>query len=499
MKIELGRRYSIQELAPIVYQNEVMELTPEVRALVREGRSFLEDKIQRENRPFYGINTGFGELCHVQVGHDELETLQLNLIRSHACGVGPAVKGSVVRWMLVLKVLSLSKGLSGVRAVVLDSLLHLLNNDLLPEVPETGSLGASGDLAPLAHLCLPLIGEGVIHHNGDRIDVGRNQDTLGIAPLTLMEKEGLALLNGTQYMAAMTADLLHQGNRVIDKMIHIASCSSEAFETHTEFLDPRIHEARGQLGQIEAAHRLRACRPLNPEQDATLSHVQDPYSFRCMPQVFGATLDSMRHVGDVLEREINGVTDNPNVFPASDAILIGGNFHGQPLAFGLDQLKVAYSEMANISERRTFLLLSGKRNLPIFLSENAGLESGLMIAQYTAAALVNRCKNLCLPASMDSIVSSNGQEDHVSMGANAGVETMQILEFVEEVLAIEMMCASQALHIKESSANPQDVNLAGLSQSTKKFLQEYRREIPSCTTERILSDEMRKSRQVLFG
>ena len=499
MKIDVGQNYSIQDLAPIVYDKETMELSDGIRHNVRKGRLFLEEKIARDNRPYYGINTGFGELCHVRVGHDELETLQLNLIRSHACGVGPAVQDDVVRWMLVLKILSLSKGLSGVREEVLDGLLHLLNDDLIPEVPETGSLGASGDLAPLAHLCLPLIGEGVVHHSGERLEVTDHRSRLKLEPITLKEKEGLALLNGTQYMAAMTAHLLHQGSRVVDVMLHIAACSSEAFQAHTEFLDPRIHEARGQLGQIEAAKRLRERRPLDPQRDAELPHVQDPYSFRCMPQVFGATLDSMHHVNQVLEREINGVTDNPNVFPDSDAILIGGNFHGQPLAFGLDQLKVAFSELANISERRTFLLLSGKRDLPIFLTENAGLESGLMIAQYTAAALVNRCKNLCLPASMDSIVSSNGQEDHVSMGANAGVETLQILEFVEDVLAIEMLCASQALHLREKTLSSKSKAVQGLSSSCQAFLNRFTQEVVPNVNERILSTEIELSRRTLFA
>ncbi|MES2701135.1 MAG: histidine ammonia-lyase [Bacteroidota bacterium] len=414
---------------------------------ITENRDYL-DKILKGGGTYYGINTGFGSLCNVRIKDDELSQLQQNLVCSHACGMGDEVPVEIVRLMLLLKVHGLGQGYSGVRPEIVQRLIDFYNEDILPVVYELGSLGASGDLAPLAHLSMPLFGKGTVRYKGVVMSAAEALQKAGLQPIALAAKEGLALLNGTQFMTAYLSWSVMAAKRLSAWSDVIGALSADAFMAKSEPFNHAIHRVRPHKGQVATAERMRALLAGSELQQMHKEQVQDPYSFRCIPQVHGATKDVLDMVNSILEVEINSVTDNPIVFHDEDAIMSGGNFHGQPMALHADFLAIAMAELANISERRTYLLVSGQRGLPPFLAPDAGLNSGFMIAQYTAAAIVSQNKQYCTPASVDSIVSSNGQEDHVSMGANAATKLRKVMLNVQRVLAIELLTATQALELR---------------------------------------------------
>ena len=426
---------------------EGLSLSAAAIGRIAHNRAYL-DNILKQGNTYYGINTGFGSLCNVRVKDDELSQLQENLVCSHACGMGDEVPQDIVRLMLLLKVHGLSQGYSGVRTEVVQRLADMYTHNITPVVYELGSLGASGDLAPLAHLCLPLLGKGEVWYKGERMPATRALAAVGLEPMRLAAKEGLALLNGTQFMSAYITWSLMAARRLQEWADVIGAMSADAFMAKDEPFRHPIHRVRPHKGQITTAQRILDLLKGSAIQLEHKAQVQDPYSFRCMPQVHGATKDVVDTVTRVAETEINSVTDNPIVFHDEDAIMSGGNFHGQPLALHADFLAIAMAELANISERRTYLLVSGQRGLPPFLAPEAGLNSGFMIAQYTAAAIVSQNKQYCTPSSVDSIVSSNGQEDHVSMGANAAVKLRKVLMNVQRVLGIELLTAAQALEFR---------------------------------------------------
>jgi histidine ammonia-lyase len=415
---------------------------------VRRGRA-LVDSLTHSGQAVYGINTGFGHLKNKRIADDQLDQLQENLVLSHAVGVGPPTPPGIVRWMLLLKLHMLLAGHSGIREMVVQRIADWLNHDLLPVVPTRGSLGASGDLAPLAHLFLPLIGRGELLSDGQTVPARQALAAAGIQPLRLAAKEGLALINGTQFMAAYAANIAVRSQRLIELADLIVCMSLEGLRGSVTPADPRLHQLRPHPGAQATAERIRRHMADSEilESHRNCERVQDPYSLRCAPQVHGAFRDALAHFGEVVTREINSVTDNPILFDddGGGVALSGGNFHGEPLALVLDYLAVALTDLANIAERRIYLLLAGHDDLPPLLMTNTGLNSGFMLPQYTAAALLNECKVLATPASVDSIPTSLGQEDHVSMGATAALKCYEILDRVETVLAIEMMCAAQAI------------------------------------------------------
>lgn len=428
-------------------KQEQLTLSDAAAGRIQHNRNYLED-ILKQGNTHYGINTGFGSLCNVRIKDSELAQLQENLVCSHACGMGDEVPEEIVRLMLLLKVHGLGQGYSGVRTEIVQRLADFYSLGIHPVVYELGSLGASGDLAPLAHLCLPLFGKGEVRYKGIRMPAAQALQLTGLQPLALAAKEGLALLNGTQFMSSYSSWSLMAAHRLAAWADIIAAMSADAFMAKDDPYKHPIHRVRPHKGQISTAARMLRLLAGSGIQQLPKPQVQDPYSFRCIPQVHGATNDVIDTVTSVVETEINSVTDNPIVFHDDDMILSGGNFHGQPLALHADFLAIAMAELANISERRTYLLVSGQRDLPPFLAPDAGLNSGFMIAQYTAAAIVSQNKQYCTPASVDSIVSSNGQEDHVSMGANAAVKLRKVMLNVQRVLGIELLTAAQALEFR---------------------------------------------------
>ncbi len=442
--MELPEHISIDQL---IKGHEKITLSEAAKGRIAHNRAYLEN-VLKEGKTHYGINTGFGSLCNVRIGDHELEQLQENLVCSHACGMGDEVPEEIVRLMLLLKVHGLSRGYSGVRVEIVQRLADFYNLGISPVVYELGSLGASGDLAPLAHLCLPLFGKGEVRYKGEKMPASQALKKEGLEPIALAAKEGLALLNGTQFMNAYITWSLIQSRKLLQWADTIGAMSADAFMAKDEPFKHPIHRVRPHKGQIATAQRILKLLSGSEIQHLHKSQVQDPYSFRCMPQVHGASNDVADTVTNVVEIEINSVTDNPIVFHDEDAIMSGGNFHGQPLALHADFLAIAMAEIGNISERRTYLLVSGQRGLPPFLAPNAGLNSGFMIAQYTAAAIVSQNKQYCTPASVDSIVSSNGQEDHVSMGANAATKLRRVVMNVQRVLAIELLTAAQGLELR---------------------------------------------------
>ena len=424
------------------------ELSDEAKSRIENCHAFLLSKAG-QGEVIYGINTGFGDLATTVV--DDLHGLQRNLLISHACGVGEPLPQDVVRMMLLLKVKGLSQGHSGVALTTVQRLLDHWNANVLPVVPEQGSLGASGDLAPLAHMVLPLIGLGeVTMADGRRLPSSEALSELGWAPLELGPKEGLALINGTQMMLGMGMVALQRIERLASWADAVGAWSLEAWNGLDAAMHSSIHTVRNHAGAILSAHNIRAWIAGSARMAEPRSYVQDPYSFRCMPQVHGASRDVVEGVRVVFEAEMNAVTDNPLVFPEEDLIVSGGNFHGQPLALAMDRLALAVHEWASMSERRTFKMLSGQRGLPAFLAADPGLNSGYMIPQYTAASLVSHNKQLCTPSSADNADSSNGQEDHVSMGANGALKMWKVVGHAEQVLAIEAMCAAQASDFRKS-------------------------------------------------
>jgi histidine ammonia-lyase len=468
---------SLEIVNDILSHDKKLALSEEARANIEKCRTYLDEKMKSHNEPIYGINTGFGSLYNVKISNENLSQLQENLVKSHACGTGAEVPQAIVKIMLLLKIQSLSYGHSGVQLETVERLIDFYNNDVLPVVYEMGSLGASGDLAPLAHLSLPLLGEGEVYHDGFRQPAKKVLDKMGWAPIVMRSKEGLALLNGTQFMSAYGVYVLLKSVKYCYLSDVIAAISLEGFDGRIEPFNELIHMVRPHKGQIITARRFNDLLEDSEIIAQPKVHVQDPYSFRCIPQVHGATKDTIDYVKKVFRTEINSVTDNPNIFIESDQIISGGNFHGQPLALTLDFLGIALAELGSISERRTYQLISGLRGLPPFLVSNPGLNSGFMIPQYTAASIVSQNKQLATPASVDSIVSSNGQEDHVSMGANAATKTLRIIENLERILAIELMNASQALEFRRPLKS---------SEFLETFVKSYREEVPLVTEDRIL-------------
>lgn len=475
---------TLEQLHEIIHQGKTIALSEDAKVNIQKCRSYLDAKMAAQSDPIYGINTGFGSLCNVKISNDNLSQLQVNLMKSHACGTGPEVPHEIVKLMLLLKVQSLSYGHSGVQLATVERLIDFYNHDILPVVYEQGSLGASGDLAPLAHLCLPLIGEGEVYADGFRQPAAKVLQNKGWDPIVLQSKEGLALLNGTQFMSAYGCFVLLKAMKLTYLSDVVAAISLEAFDGRIEPFDDLIHYVRPHKGQVTTAERMRDLLEGSEIIGQPKQHVQDPYSFRCIPQVHGASKDALEYVKKVFKTEINSVTDNPNIFRESDKIISGGNFHGQPLALALDFMGIALAEIGSISERRTYQLISGLRGLPAFLVNDPGLNSGFMIPQYTAASIVSQNKQLATPASVDSIVSSNGQEDHVSMGSNAATKALRIVDNLERILAIELMNASQAIEFRRPLRS---------SEFLESFLKSYREEVPLVEVDRILHYDIEKS------
>ena len=479
-----NKHLTIEKVNEIVSKGLKLELSPESEAAIVKCRKFLDSKMEDIGRPVYGVTTGFGSLCNISIPAEDLSQLQHNLVMSHACGTGETVRPEIVKLMLLLKVQSLSYGYSGVQLVTVQRLMDMFNNDVLPVVYQQGSLGASGDLAPLAHLCLPLIGMGEVLYKGAVRPSAEVWAELGWEPIKLQSKEGLALLNGTQFMSSNAVWSLIQAERLSDWADKIGAMSLEAFDGRIEPFYPQVHEVRPHQGQIETAEHFRKLLEGSEIIKQKKVHVQDPYSFRCIPQVHGASKDTIRYVKSVIETEINSATDNPTVFPDEDLIISAGNFHGQPIAIPMDMLTIALSELSNISERRIYKLISGQRGLPNFLVAKPGLNSGFMIPQYTAASIVSQSKGLCMPASADSIPSSQGQEDHVSMGANAATKLVRVVENTERVLAIELFNAAQALEFRRPLRS---------SWAIEKIFAGYRKVVPFIEDDRYMHPLIEKS------
>lgn len=475
---------SLENLQEIISHGKKLSLSEEAKINIAKCREYLDDKMSKNDDPIYGINTGFGSLYNIKISNENLSKLQENLVKSHACGTGAEVPHDIVRMMLLLKIQSLSYGYSGVQLITVERLIDFYNNDILPIIYEQGSLGASGDLAPLAHLSLPLLGLGEVFYEGKKCQSKDILAQFDWQPIELQSKEGLALLNGTQFMSAYGAHVLIRACKFSWLADLIGTISLEGFDGRKEPFNELIHFIRPHKGQIVTANRITEFLAGSQIIEQQKQHVQDPYSFRCIPQVHGASKDAIDYVKKTFKTEVNSVTDNPNVFIESDQIISGGNFHGQPLALALDFLAIALSELGSISERRTYQLISGLRNLPPFLVNNPGLNSGFMIPQYTAASIASQNKQLCTPASADSIVSSNGQEDHVSMGANAATKALRVMDNLERILAIELMNASQAIEFRRPLQS---------SDFIESFLKAYRTEVPLVEEDRILHYDIEKT------
>ncbi len=449
----LKNAYTLDEIAALWRSEENIEIPENIRNTISRSAAFLPKFLEQAGHPVYGINTGFGSLQNVVVPDDELHELQRNLLVTHAAGVGNYLPDSLVRLMLLLKILNIAKGHSAVRFEVVERMVFLYNNHYTPKVHEQGSLGASGDLAPLSEMCLPLIGMGELNHpEQGEIPTDVMLKNYGMEKLVLEPKEALALINGTQFMLAHAIKLFAETKKILKQLPVVSAFSADVFLCRKDPFMPQLHAVRPHLGQQKTAAEILALMGNSNLQKEERAAVQDAYSFRCIPQVHGASYDALQHCFSVWETELNSVTDNPTVFEEDNLVLSGGNFHGQPLALTLDYAAIALAELSNISERRTYLLISGQRGLPPFLAPNPGTDSGYMIAQYTAASMVSQNKQLCTPASVDSIMSSNGQEDHVSMGANAAIKALKVLENTKSVLAIEFLCAVQARSFRSQSS-----------------------------------------------
>ncbi len=472
----------------IISEKKTLKLSDEVIEKIQNCRHYLDSKIETHSDPIYGINTGFGSLYNVKITSNNLTKLQENLMKSHACGTGDMVPKEIVKLMLLFKIQSLSYGHSGSQLQTVNRLVDFYNNDVFPVVYTQGSLGASGDLSPLAHLSLPLIGEGDVWYNGEVKTARSINDKFKWKPIQLQSKEGLALLNGTQFMSAYGIHLLLKSYKLSYFADLIGAMSLDAYNGRIEPFDELVHLVRPHNGQLQTATRIKEFLQDSELISQKKKHVQDPYSFRCMPQVHGATKDTLAFVTKTFLIEINAVTDNPNIFKGEDKIISGGNFHGQPLALALDYLKIAMAELGSISERRTYQLVSGQRELPAFLVDNPGLNSGFMIPQYTAASIVSANKQLATPASVDSIVSSNGQEDHVSMGANAATQAYQLVYNVENVLSIELLNAAQALNFRAPLKT---------SPFLESFINAYRTEVSFVHEDRVLHNDILETNSFL--
>lgn len=471
----------IDAIRQILAEHRALALSEASEKRIRHCREYLDHKLNGSTELFYGINTGFGSLCNIRISDEDIEQLQHNLLVSHAAGTGNTVPEEIVRIMLLLKAQSLSYGFSAVREKVVQRLIDFFNADILPVVFELGSLGASGDLAPLAHLSLPMAGLGEVWYEGRRQPSDVALQMHGMPPLAFKAKEALALLNGTQFSNAYAVWCLIEARRLAEIADLNAAIGFDAFNCHRSPLDSLIHRIRPHTGQTNVAKKLLELLSGSEIAGLEKSDVQDPYAFRCVPQVHGASRNALEHVEQVVTTEINSVTDNPSIFPDDDKIISGGNFHAQPLALPLDYLGIALAELGSIAERRIYQLISGRRHLPAFLTDNPGLHSGMMIAQYTAAAIVNQNKGFCTPASVDSIISCNGQEDHVSMAANAGTKARHIVLNLERILAIEFMVAMQALDYR---------NPLKSSPVIEEIKMQYREVVPRLDADRVLHNDI---------
>jgi histidine ammonia-lyase len=468
----------------IIASGKKITLSEEAKKSITHCREYLDKKMASNKEAIYGINTGFGSLCNVVIPAADLEKLQRNLVMSHACGTGDEVPQQVVKLMLLLKIQALALGKSAVQLETVERLVDFFNNDIIPVVYQLGSLGASGDLAPLAHMSLPLLGLGEVYYKNKKQQAEAVLKELNLKPVQLKSKEGLALLNGTQFMSAYGVWCILQAKKLSAAADVIAAVSIDAFDCRIDPFKPHLHTIRPHEGQLKTAATILSLLNGSELMKGKKEHVQDPYSFRCIPQVHGASKDTLAYVSKIFLTEINSVTDNPTVFPEEDEIISGGNFHGQPLALALDFLAIALAELGSISERRTYQLIAGLRGLPPFLVAKPGLNSGLMIPQYTAASIVSQNKQLCTPASVDSIVSSNGQEDHVSMGANAATKCYKVVENVQRVLAIELLNASQALEFRRPAKS---------SAQLEQLIASYRKQVSFVEVDKILFTEIEKT------
>ncbi len=475
---------TFDHLENIISGKSPVSLSQQAASRINACREYLDKKIAGQSEPVYGITTGFGSLCSRSINTQDLSQLQTNLVVSHACGLGDPVSDEIVRLMLVLKAFGLARGNSGVQVATVQRLIDLYNNNALPVVRELGSLGASGDLAPLAHLVLPLLGLGEMKYNNKLHTASEINRKLGFSPIELQSKEGLALLNGTQFMSAHGVYVMLKARKLQFAADVIGAIAIEAYNGRIDPFLEEIQAIRPHKGQAETALNIRKILQGSHHIAKEGKAVQDPYSFRCIPQVHGAVKDTIEYAGNVILTEINSVTDNPTIFPEQDKILSGGNFHGEPLAFVLDFISIALAELGNIAERRVYRLISGQRGLPEFLVAHPGLNSGFMIPQYAAASVVSQNKQLSTPASVDSITSSNEQEDHVSMGANAATKAVKVVNNLEKILAIEMMTACQALEfrgVKDTSPYIQNI------------FNEYRKSVPFIHEDTLMYDLIDKS------
>ncbi len=477
-------KLNFDTIKKILEENFKLELSEESKQKIIKCREFLDKKMAEGGDPVYGVNTGFGALYNRTISDEDLGKLQKNLVMSHACGTGEEVPHEIVRLMLLLKIQGLSYGYSGVQLITVQRLIDLFNNDIIPVVYQQGSLGASGDLAPLAHMALPLLGLGKVYYQGEKVHTSVVYKDFNWKPIELQSKEGLALLNGTQFMSAFGVYCCIKVFKLSQLADVIGTLSLDAFDGRIEPFHELIQEIRPHKGQIKTAKRVRYLLEDSELIKRPKEHIQDPYSFRCIPQVHGASKDSINYVAYVFANEINSVTDNPTIFPDDDLIISAGNFHGQPLAIALDNLCIAMSELGNISERRTYQLLNGERGLPPFLVANPGLNSGFMIPQYTSACIVSQNKQLCTPASVDSIESSKGQEDHVSMGANAATKAYQVLRNLERILAIELFTAAQALEFRRPEKT---------STILEKFIKDYRELVAFIENDKVMYEDIQQS------
>ncbi len=475
---------TIGRVAEILKNGEKLALSEDAIERIERCRKYLDDKMETATEPIYGITTGFGSLCNISIDREQLADLQKNLVMSHSCSIGERVPSEIVKLMMLLKIQSLSYGNSGVQLLTVQRLIDFYNLDVIPRVCQQGSLGASGDLSPLANMCLPLLGLGEVEYKGELRPSGEVLAELGFEPIKLQSKEGLALLNGTQFMSAYGVWSIINSIRLSELADTIGALSLDAFDGRIEpFCDP-VNVVRNHAGQVTTARKVRSLLEGSEIIARKKAHVQDPYSFRCMPQVHGAAKDTLDYAVKILEEEINAPTDNPTVFPELDMVVSAGNFHGEPIALPMDFLAVAIAELGNISERRTYCLISGKRELPSFLVAKPGLNSGFMIPQYAAASIVSQSKGLCWPASCDSIPSSQGQEDHVSMGSNSATKLYRIVQNTERVLAIELFNAAQALEFRRPLRT---------SPRLERLMEAYRKHVPFIENDTVMYSLIEKS------
>ncbi len=489
INIELDGGALTLDQAEQISQGAIITIHPDARALVEQSYHYVQKKAHG-GQPVYGLNTGFGYFANERISPEKLKKLQTNILLSHASGYGQPLSQTATRLSMALRLNVLLLGSTGVSPALCDALANLINAEISPIIPEFGSVGASGDLAPLAHLALPLIGEGMVFYRGEAMEAGEALKKAGLKPIELAEKEGLGLINGTQVMLAIGSLALAKAKRVIRMSHAVTALTFEAMKASLDPLHPNLHSSRGHLGQMIVAHEIlsRLEGSFLHEKSHKRLRVQDSYSIRCSPQVHGASLDALNYAIQIVEIELGGATDNPLVYPEEDLILSGGNFHGQPLAFAFDFAAIALSEMGNISDRRIELMLNPHMShLPAFLSPDEGICSGYMAVQYLTASLVNECKLLAHPSSTDSIPGNVGIEDHVSMGMTSARKLDKIVHHCRAILAAEMVVAAQAVDMRQ---------LEPLGSGTKPLYQALRKAVPFLSDDRMIADDIYRAVEV---